>query len=552
MSYILHEIDWLAHEVEQTRAEPLVRQILGRRLSQDDRANIRSWRVHVKDDFFVVSHSHAQQGGTVMVQVRASYKTTSCMQSERAIWSSVLSRSPSLTYRHTTQCVMLLVGAALVHQSTKVGRLQHRDFKKKTSPDMVPAGEFHAPRVFVVQGLADPLSQLTARPRETFLQKYPSIAEKHAEFKDALCLVRTALLPYNSGITYMTTLMPITLAQTEHYATPQDLAAAVDVAVKAYRDAFPATTATAATSGDSSSAPAAVALYRSLDPERDAAICRLVKSVANQELPAVYRSLHDKEKEEKQRNDVTRIVINQIMWQPLQDRNDPQFAMLLERATNTGRFSELNERQPFCLEGCKNSMGQEIVVQDDDPCPFHKRYGEANPTFAKCCKTSYLKRMQKAQQKGNAYAQHLMYEPVERVEVDKIEASHNPTTPFNIMPHIRIGYQDIGTVRLRVDPRITSIIKQRIDSCDLFHAVLPHKWLFWGYCPCKLGGMGIMSFGDVTLDPETGWLEVNAMTSGRLGALIKELKHFCTDFCHPRSIAGNGTFLQDARRSGGL
>jgi len=49
-----------------------------------------------------------------------------------------------------------------------------------------------------------------------------------------------------------------------------------------------------------------------------------------------------------------------------------------------------------------------------------------------------------------------------------------------------------------------------------------------------------MSFGDVTLDPEAGLLEANAMTSGRLGALIRELKHFCTDYCIPE--AGNGTF----------
>ena len=65
MSYILREIDWLADEIEKQTS--LACQILGRRLTREDKNNIRSWKLHVKDDFFVLGHLPAQ--GTVMVQV---------------------------------------------------------------------------------------------------------------------------------------------------------------------------------------------------------------------------------------------------------------------------------------------------------------------------------------------------------------------------------------------------------------------------------------------------------------------------------------------------
>jgi hypothetical protein len=144
-------------------------------LSKGEKEEIRSWKVHVEDNFFVLGHIPGQ--GTVLVQI---------------------------------------------------GRLQHQEH---LPPHTGSQNEYHEPCVFVVQRLDDWLATLTAPVRAHFQKEHASLLKRHPEFKDALCIVHAALLPYNSGITYMPI---ISSSQAFHYTTP-----GIGKAVHAYRLAFP-------------------------------------------------------------------------------------------------------------------------------------------------------------------------------------------------------------------------------------------------------------------------------------------------------------------------
>eukprot|EP00978_Attheya_sp_CCMP212_P040846 scaffold227011_cov48-Attheya_sp.AAC.3 len=117
----------------------------------------------------------------------------------------------------------------------------------------------------------------------------------------------------------------------------------------------------------------------------------------------------------------------------------------------------------------------------------------------------------------------IMYNPVGRAEAEKKKAlavSIGETTI--IAPDLRIGFQDMGVVKLKVSPLLTHIIKKRMDSCQRlrFHTPLEYKWIYWGYMPINMHEMGAMTFGDITLDPDTGVFEAETMTAEQLAALI--------------------------------
>jgi len=254
----------------------------------------------------------------------------------------------------------------------------------------------------------------------------------------------------------------------------------------------------------------------------------------NQKVPLIYRASQagaqpDEEDDEEDNNDphTTTILTNQIMWQPFPDRSDPNFEYMLDRATNTGA-GHSDPKETLICEGAKNSIGQQSTIHDDDPCSFHKRVGENNAAFADCCKASYKKSVLKARQKGHASQLYFMFDPLEQVEVDRLnERYSNSSTVVNLLEHLRIGRQDIGRVRLRFDPSFASNIQERMHSGDLFHSIMPTKWIFWGYLPCKLP-FGCMRFGDIELFPQTGTFEAYSMTGGRLTCLISEMKHVCS------------------------
>ena len=66
-SYILRNIESLSLEIDSGRRDQWFRSVLGRRLSSDEKATIRTWKVHVDDDFFVIGHAPSK--GAIFVQV---------------------------------------------------------------------------------------------------------------------------------------------------------------------------------------------------------------------------------------------------------------------------------------------------------------------------------------------------------------------------------------------------------------------------------------------------------------------------------------------------
>eukprot|EP00978_Attheya_sp_CCMP212_P009775 scaffold23270_cov43-Attheya_sp.AAC.1 len=473
-NYSLQEIDWLVEQVEKNTTDcctqAIIQQSLGRRrLSKGEKREIQSFKVHVHDDFFVLGHIPGQ--GAVLVQV---------------------------------------------------GRLRHHE---RLPRDMMQ-DEYHEPRVFVVQGLVESLASVTAPMRARFQKEHPSLLKKYPEFEDSLCMVNTTLLPYNNGITcmFVIAMSIIDDIQTSHYSTPQDVAAAMGKAVNAYRLAFPGGSLN---SNDKMNSSSSVALFRSLDPVKDASICRLTSSVGNQNISVAQRRC-PKRAELKKQASTTPISVSATFWQSYQDQRHPRYDKMIEQATIGIGDGEDNNSKPFLLEGFKNLENQEVLVDDHDQCPFHRRFGEQCSSFADCCKSEYLRR--DAKQKENFMRMVLIYNPVERAEAETKEALAVSTGENRIIhsdPHF--GFPDMGVVKLKVSSLLTHIIKEHMDSCQLFHSVLEYKWIYLGYMPIKIHQMGAMTFGDITLDPVTGVFEAKAMTAEQLAALIPEMKYVCVD-----------------------
>jgi len=275
-NYTLQEIDWLIEQVEKyttdRRNQAIIQKYLGRRrLSKGEKEEIQSFKVHVKDDFFVLGHIPGK--GVVLVQV---------------------------------------------------GRLRHQE---RLPPDMIQ-DEYHEPRVFVVQGLSDSLVFLTAPARALFQKEHPSLLKKYPEFEDSLCMVKVTLLPYNNGITYTSVIAMSIIGdtQTSHYLTPQDVAAAMGKAVDAYTQAFPDGSLN---SNDKMNSSSNVALFQSLDPVKDAYICRLTSRFRNQNIAVAQQGCPMRAELKKQAS-TTPIIVSVLFWQPYQDRSHPRDDKMIE------------------------------------------------------------------------------------------------------------------------------------------------------------------------------------------------------------------------------
>jgi hypothetical protein len=469
MDYILQEIDWFVEQVESSdnrQNQLIIQQALGGRrvLSKGEKEEIRSWKVHVEDDFFVLGFIPGQ--GSILVQV---------------------------------------------------GRLQHQELL----PPRKIQDEYHEPRVFVVQSLALSLAKHTAQLREDFQKEHPSLLKKYPEFKDGLCMIHTTLLPYNNGITYKPT---ITAPQAFHYTTPQDMAAAMDKAVHAYRLAFPNDCEGDATKDVRVANSPGVTLFRSLDSVKDASVCRRGSSFRNQNIPVTSSRGRNYAAQRQQAGgfSATSILVDTEVWQPYEDPRHPLYDAMLKRTCSVGTGFVV-------LEGFKNTGVHELLIDDHEPCPFHRRNGEECPPFADCCKSEYFKRSAKAQQKANFMKMVLMYNPIGQAEYEHLAALARSKGQFTIETarDLCIGFQDMGVATLKVAPHLTHIIKERMNYCGNFHSSFEHKWIYWGHLPIKTDKVGMMPFGDILLDPETGIFEANAMTADRLAALIAVMKNIC-------------------------
>jgi MYND finger len=172
VSAIMVDIDRLADEVQQGCYDDLFFRLTGKYITNNDKREIASWKNHIQDDFFVVSHLPRE--GAVFVQCG-----------------------------HT------------------------RDSRNGDDGTMMD-GDIHEPRVFIVQGYGDPLKEMLQRRVDNFKERFRSFMDD-LEGAD-ICLVHTTLLPFNGGITYAVGIGP-SLAR--HYNTLLDMERATKIAIDA-------------------------------------------------------------------------------------------------------------------------------------------------------------------------------------------------------------------------------------------------------------------------------------------------------------------------------
>lgn len=173
--------------------------------------------------------------------------------------------------------------------------------------------DYHEPRVFVVQGLSDPLASLVKPLVERFKEENRSIKEDLPDVD--ICLLHTALLPYSGGITYMTVISP---GKTSHYASMLDMKNASNVAVDAAKRAFDV--------DDNSGVP----FYRHFCLNKDVHIRRLASDPLNFGHSNPNLAQDPNTMIRKAPND-TCIRVAQMFWTPIADKNDPRYDTWMQR-----------------------------------------------------------------------------------------------------------------------------------------------------------------------------------------------------------------------------
>jgi len=432
MDYLLQHIEGISQEIESGQHDALFRRLVGRRMTTMEKSTIRSLRVHLSDDFFVVDH--IPKKGSVLVQV---------------------------------------------------GRML-RDIDKEELGPCYRKDDVHEPRVFLLRGLATPFGELCQRPAEHFASAHPDV-----EYDLPIALVNLTVIPYGGGLTYMTNLTPETQ---QHYSSPAAYAEGARIAVEAYQAAF-------------SGGPDAPKIYTHLT-DQDTAICRLASNAENSFQKNVqHRNMlrNDRFERDATSSANTSLRCAVMLWNPLNDTNDPRFAeYLTEAAFGPRPVLELRE-------GFKRQVGQEILVADDDPCPFHRHMGKGT-AFVDCCKQAHLETQPEV----------YFYNPLKEEEGEFV--METGTDPFNLF---RLAVIDTCSVKVKVGLDHVSEIEERLDASDIFHATNHYKWNYLGYFPAVWKDMGMAVFGDVTLDPSSGELTSEGMTSERVTALIHAMSHIC-------------------------
>ena len=220
---------------------------------------------------------------------------------------------------------------------------------------------------------------------------------------------------------------------------------------------------------------------------------------------------------------------DQACWYPFKDRNHPKYVEYLGYVCNGKR--------PFRHLGAMASVLVEVMVFDDEECPFHREFGKDGTTksFKECCKEDYLKRRHKAKTKANVGYTKIMYEPFERSEAELYWAAvreeldnGDAAQPVDITKFIRFGYFEGGSVHLTIDQDYVTELKHRMDASPIFHADREYGWNYLGYIPAMTSKKNaVMTFGYIRLNPTTGMFNCSAMTSRQLTNLIREMKNVC-------------------------
>lgn len=121
-----------------------------------------------------------------------------------------------------------------------------------------------------------------------------------------------------------------------------------------------------------------------------------------------------------------------------------------------------------------------------------------------------------------------MYEPLDDAESASISQKASQTEAvIDIAAYIRLGFMEPGSVKMQLAPSSVMTVKERLDHCPRFHATMKYRWIYKGYLPATLNPLGLMTFGDVDLNPTTGIFEGGTLSPRRMTTIIQEMKLMC-------------------------
>ena len=394
----------------------------------------------------------------------------------------------------------------------QVGRVAA--FEQKGLPGPIQDdSDIHDPRVFFVQGLATPMKEMCETSHNALVKTYPSLKK----YDLPISFLHTTILPFNGGLTYA-----VTAEQTNrsYYETAQQYAAAVKIAHDCYKSTVLKNQVT--------SIELKCKLYDTITTD----IVRQAKDKASANASyAQEKRLREEFRPDDRHNDpeMTCLNVHGMIWMPFANSdgvNDPRTVNVINEVMSERPLKEVRE-------GFKHRIVYEVWFNDHEPCPFHRRMGADTtpiPSFAECCKKDHLKRVAKARKREESLICSYLYNPVEEEEAECI--SRDPVARQQILSMIRIGPFDVSDVRLRVPLSYLDEVKWRMDNAQIYLPVIDsgveYKWIYLGWIPVAVGGAGLLSFGDITLNTETGVFAATAMTADRCAALITRMKILCS------------------------
>lgn len=376
--------------------------------------------------------------------------------------------------------------------------------------------DIHDPRVFLIQGLATPLREMCEASHKGLMNAYPSLKK----YNLPISFLHTTLLPYNNGITYGV------IAEQHYcnyYETPQQYAEAVKIASDCYKILVLKNQET-----DNSMIPCK--LYDTITPD----IVRKAKPSTN--ISVQHEKWLRKEiRPDDYENDpeMTCLTVQGMIWMPFPNTD----SVTDQRTMSVIQEITLSERPlKEVREGFKHRIKWEVWYNDHEPCPFHRQLGMNGGgvdalSFAECCKKDHLKRLAKARKRGEGLICSYWYNPVGEDEADYI--SRDPVARQQILNTLRIGPHDCSDVRLRVPLSYVDEVKWRMDNAQIFLPIIDsgveYKWIYLGWVPVAVNmHAGLLSFGEITLNTETGDFAATAMTAERCAAMITRMKFVCS------------------------
>ena len=344
------------------------------------------------------------------------------------------------------------------------------------------------PRVFVVKALATPLSEV--------------LRDMAVQLKTDVVAVRTVLLPFRQCVTYMSTMLPPACAQRW---TP----ARMDAAVARARDAY-------------AQAVARRAVFRQLD-RRSGMTSSVAASTATSIVDSRYAAASSSGikvqpgasgSARMETAPAETIAVHMTFWMPYEKWDDPRTEAAMQAALHS---TEAASR----VEGVKRGIVQRVpFVRQDGGCVFCG----GKPCTAGCLR-KHEERQRQATRRLDGRHEMYFYDPIDEPTADAL--SKQPVD--DLFAHMLVSPLAVHEVSVRIPTRHVELVRARLDGEDgLFHRTCRGKWDYKGFFLLCCPGLGMLTFGDVTLSDD-GLFAAEAMTARRAHALIEHLKHLTVD-----------------------